>query len=54
MYAGLGETQGALDWLERAYDQRTWSLYLLKVEPMYDNLRGEARFQALVRKMRLK
>jgi TolB-like protein/Tfp pilus assembly protein PilF len=54
MYAGLGETQGALDWLERAYDQRTWSLYLLKVEPMYDNLRGEPRFQALVRKMRLK
>jgi Tfp pilus assembly protein PilF len=54
MYAGLGENQNALEWLERAYDQRTWSLYLLKVEPMYDNLRSEPRFQALVRKMRLK
>jgi serine/threonine-protein kinase len=54
LYAGMGEKTQALDWLEKAYDERTWSLFLLKVEPMYDNLRGEPRFQALVRKMRLK
>ncbi len=53
LYAGLGQKTEALDWLEKAYDERTWSLFLLKVEPMYDNLRGEPRFQALVTKMRL-
>ncbi len=54
IYAGLGDKAQALDWLEKAYDQRTWSLFLLKAEPMYDNLRGEPRFQALVTKMGLK
>jgi Tfp pilus assembly protein PilF len=53
LYAGMGQKTEALDWLEKAYDERTWSLFLLKVEPMYDNLRGEPRFQALVKKMRL-
>ena len=53
LYAGLGERSKALDWLERAYRQDTWSLMLLQVEPMYDNLRSEPRFQALVRRMRL-
>jgi len=53
LYAGLGEKSKALDWLDRAYRQDTWSLMLLQVEPMYDNLRSEPRFQALVKKMRL-
>jgi hypothetical protein len=54
LYIAVGKNTEALDWLEKAYDERTWSLFLLKVEPMYDNLRGEPRFQALVKKMRLK
>ncbi|MGH3054745.1 MAG: tetratricopeptide repeat protein, partial [Gaiellaceae bacterium] len=54
IYAGLGDKPRALDWLERAYVQHTWSLYLLQVEPMYDNLRREPRFTALVRKMHLR
>lgn len=53
MYAGFGEKTKALDWLDRAYQQDTWSLILLRLEPMYDNLRSEPRFQALVKKMRL-
>jgi tetratricopeptide (TPR) repeat protein len=53
LYAGLGERAKALDWLDRAYQQDTWSLILLKAEPMYDNLRSEPRFQSLVKKMKL-
>jgi Tfp pilus assembly protein PilF len=51
LYAGLGDKTRALDWLERAYQDRIWSMTLLPLEPMYDNLRGEPRFQSLVRKM---
>jgi len=51
IYAGLGDRANALDWLERAYDERVWSMTLLTIEPMYDNLRGDPRFQSLVSKM---
>ena len=47
LYAGLGERgQGAAIGSTGPTQQDTWSLILLKVEPMYDNLRGEPRFQA--------
>lgn len=45
---GLGDTSTALDWLERAYQQRSFYLALLN-DPLFDPLRGSARFQAIVR-----
>jgi len=54
LYVALGDRQKALDWLERAYDQNTWAMYLIKVEPMFDPLHGEPRFEALVQKMNLR
>lgn len=53
IYAGLGETTEALDWLERAYDDRSFFLVSLKVDPRFDNLRAEPRFRALVRRIGL-
>ena len=53
IYAGQGDNAQALVWLERAFDDRTWSLELLKVSPVYDNLRADPGFQSLIRKMRL-
>lgn len=48
---GLGDKESALDWLERAYDDRVWLMALLKVAPELDALRAEQRFEALLEKM---
>ncbi len=51
IYAGLGEKDQALAWLERAFAERsTWMPYL-KVDPGLDSLRSEPRFQDLLRRM---
>ncbi len=51
LYAGLGDKEQALSWLEKAYDERSFNLVSIKVEPFLDSLRSEPRFQAIVRKM---
>lgn len=51
LYMVLGEKDRALDWLERAYEQREGWLVLLKVEPMFDPLRSDPRFKAVLDKM---
>ena len=51
--AFLGETNGALDWLETAYDQRDPYMVFLIVEHDLDALHSERRFQDLVRRMNL-
>jgi serine/threonine-protein kinase len=53
VHAGLGETQRALEWLERAGEERTPRLLFLSVEPMFDGLRSDPRFAALRRKLGL-
>ncbi|HEU4931893.1 MAG TPA: protein kinase, partial [Pyrinomonadaceae bacterium] len=39
IYSGLGEKDHAFAWLEKAYQERHPYLTLLKVEPVFDNLR---------------
>ena len=48
----LGEKQQAIDELEGAYDKgETGYLFVLKVDPLLDDLRGDPRFEALVQKI---
>ena len=47
----LGEKEQALTLLEKAYDERDDYNTMLKVDPIWDRLRGEPRFQALMKKM---
>jgi adenylate cyclase len=51
VYLGLRENSQAIDWLEKAYEGRSPWLTWLKVEPMFDPLRSDPRFQALYQKM---
>jgi TolB-like protein/Flp pilus assembly protein TadD len=51
VHLGLGENAQALDWLEKGCDRRDSPLVSLKVHPVYDPLRGEPRFQALLRRL---
>jgi tetratricopeptide (TPR) repeat protein len=50
IYASLGESRLALDWLERAYDARDVHLVFLPVDPRWDGLRKEPRFVALLQR----
>lgn len=51
VYMGLGEKSTALDWLDRAYQERNDRLVYLGVDPMADPLRSEPRFTELLRKI---
>jgi tetratricopeptide (TPR) repeat protein len=51
IYSGLGEHNEALDWLERAFDQRDPKITFLKVNRKLDSLRNEPRFIDLMRRM---
>ena len=51
LYIGLGENQRALDWLEKAYEERDPNMIFLKVDFGLDPLRSDPRFQNLLRRM---
>jgi TolB-like protein/Tfp pilus assembly protein PilF len=51
--AGLGKKDEALASLEKAYGERHPYLILLKVEPVFAGLHGDARFQDLLRRVGL-
>jgi len=52
-YIGVGDNDKALAWLEKAYAEHSSSLTALKVDPTYDPLRSDPRFQELVRRVGL-
>jgi TolB-like protein len=53
IYTYLGEKKEALTWLERAYNEHSIYLIIFVFDPLFDPLRSEPRFQALLKKMRL-
>jgi tetratricopeptide (TPR) repeat protein len=53
VYVALGEKEQALNWLEKAYPERDTYLTRLRVDPAFDSIRSEPRFQALLRRMGL-
>src|SRR5256885_97996 len=53
IYLGLGEKEKALDWLDKSYGDQESACWYLKVDPIYDSVRNEPRFQALLKKIGL-
>jgi len=51
VYAGLGKPEEAIDWLEKAYADRSNGVVFMKVEPGLDDLRSNPRFVALESKL---
>jgi len=51
IHAGLGENDEAITWLEEAYKERSDFLAVLKVDPLFDVLRPDPRFQELLRRI---
>lgn len=52
-YLALGERERALEWLERAFNERAHSMAFLRVDPQLKSLEGDARFERLVAKVGL-
>jgi TolB-like protein/Tfp pilus assembly protein PilF len=50
VYLGLGEKAKALDWIEKAYEDRDPLLWW-NADRLYDSVRNEPRFQALMQKV---
>jgi tetratricopeptide (TPR) repeat protein len=51
VHVGLDERDEALDWLEKAYEERDIWLTWLKQDPTFEGLRSEPRFIALIKKV---
>jgi len=51
IHTGLGENDEALEWLEKAYQDRNGWMVFMQVVPWLDPLRSDPRFQDLVRRM---
>jgi len=52
-YLDLGDKEHALDWLEKAFDEKSTSLHEIAYEPSWDLIRSDPRFQNLLRRMNL-
>jgi TolB-like protein len=54
IHIALGEKELALEYLQQAYQEHSWALIVIAVEPRLDPLRSEPRFQRLVQKVGLR
>jgi len=50
IYVGLGEPNQALDWLEKACDERDVHIGFLKVDSHWDSIRKDPRFTSLLKR----
>ena len=53
VYAGLGDYNKAFEWLEKGYEEQANNLGYLKVARVWDDLRSDPRYAALLKKMGL-
>ena len=53
LYTRAGKNDEALDWLEKAYQAHDQNTPYLSVDPIFDTMRDNTRFQALLRRMNL-
>ena len=52
-YSGTGQKERVLELLEKAYSQHSNVVVQIKVDPMYDSIRNDPRFEDLLRRLRL-
>jgi hypothetical protein len=50
-YAGIGDARRSLEWIEKGLEERSPNMIYMKATPMWDSVRGDARFQAVLRQM---
>lgn len=50
IYAGLGDRESSLEWLNKAFEARDAHMVFLTIDPKWDDLRSHPRFQQLLRR----
>ena len=50
VYVGLGDKERAFEWSEKAYQDHSWVVLYLRLDPFFDPLRSDPRFADLVRR----
>ncbi len=53
IYAGLNDKDKAFEWLNKAYDERSFFIALLRVETVLDNLRPDPRYKEMLKRLNL-
>jgi TolB-like protein/DNA-binding winged helix-turn-helix (wHTH) protein/Tfp pilus assembly protein PilF len=53
IYKGLGDKGQAFEWLNKTFDENPYRLSMIKVNPRFDSLRSDPRFDELLRRMKL-
>jgi TolB-like protein/DNA-binding winged helix-turn-helix (wHTH) protein/Flp pilus assembly protein TadD len=53
VYIGLNDQKKAMEWMEKNFKERQYALIILGVEPAYDSLRDEPRFQEMLKELKL-
>jgi serine/threonine-protein kinase len=53
VYLGLGDKENALYWFEKSYQEHSPSLVAINVEPLFDDLRSDPRFEDIISRMNL-
>jgi adenylate cyclase len=53
IHVALGENDLCIEYLEKAYEEHENELRFLKVEPLFENIRSDPRFKALLKKIGL-
>jgi hypothetical protein len=51
VHAGLGDRESTLEWLEKGYRERADCMAWVGSDPKLDPLRGDPRFENLLRRM---
>lgn len=51
VYTGLNDKTQAIEWLQKGYEERSGGLIFINVDPRFEVLRSDARFQDLLRRM---
>ncbi len=52
IYVGLGENNLAFEWLEKAFEERDFWAAWINVDPRFDDLKKDARFDEFVKKIK--
>jgi hypothetical protein len=52
-YARLGDRDQAFVWLNRSYESHDPWLVYTTISPVYDNLRGDSRFNSFLKQLHL-
>jgi DNA-binding winged helix-turn-helix (wHTH) protein/TolB-like protein/Tfp pilus assembly protein PilF len=53
IYAALGDKDQAFEWLEKTYEEHSYNMIQITMDPRHDSLRSDPRFVDLLRLMKL-